>query len=104
MSVKIPTSNSVLENCTIFKNMCGTLAERHQLLHAYLSAGDFFPREVVAERVTNFYQNDYSDKISECIGDQFQPYNTTVTHEVSLKVHFTRNACVFFLIRLKKAL
>jgi len=29
-----------------FKNVCATLAERHQLLQAYFSDGDLFPSEV----------------------------------------------------------
>lgn len=78
-----------------FKNLCATLAERHQYLQAYLSAGHFFPPEVVAERVTDFYHNDYSDKIRQCISDRFQPYNTTATHVVRVKgTLYKRNMCV----------
>lgn len=46
-----------------FKNLCSTLRERHQLLQAYLSSGAVFPQSLVVERSTNFYIDDYNEKI-----------------------------------------
>lgn len=72
-----------------------TLAKRHQFLQAYLSAGDFFSPEVVADRVTNFYHNDYCEINRQCVGNQFQPHIPTATHEVSVKDTLYKNMSVF---------
>ncbi|CAM4563987.1 unnamed protein product [Leuciscus chuanchicus] len=37
-----------------FKNLCFTLSERHQLLQAFLRAGELFPPAIVAEKATEF--------------------------------------------------
>ncbi|XP_052433435.1 uncharacterized protein LOC127974294 [Carassius gibelio] len=39
-----------------FKNLCFTLSERHQLLQAFLHAGELFPPSIVAEKATEFVQ------------------------------------------------
>lgn len=79
-----------------FKNLCSTLAERHQLLQAYLSAGDVFPPCVVVERGTDFFVNDYNDKIQESVAHlSFQPSNTVAAHAVSIKgTNYKMNMCV----------
>lgn len=48
-----------------FKNLCGSLAERHQLLQSFLSAGTLFPPSVVVEKGTEFIVGDYNDKIRQ---------------------------------------
>lgn len=50
-----------------FKNPCSTLAERHQLLHAFLSAGTFFPPGVSMDRGTQFFSDDCNDVIIEAV-------------------------------------
>ncbi|GAA6084486.1 uncharacterized protein si:dkey-15h8.17 isoform X1, partial [Tachysurus ichikawai] len=35
-----------------FKNLCRTLAEKHQLLQAYLYAGNYFPQDIEVEKST----------------------------------------------------
>jgi len=50
-----------------FKNICRTVAERHQLFQAYLSAGEMFQPSVLLDKEMTFYVNDYSDKIQEAV-------------------------------------
>lgn len=50
-----------------FKNLCKTLAERHQLLQAYLSAGNLFPPLVQVEKGTDFYAEVYNDRIGASV-------------------------------------
>lgn len=69
-----------------FKNLCATLAERHQLLQAFLSAGNLFPPHVIVEKETEFFLNDYNDAIRDSVVHlNAQSTNTVVTHEVTVK-------------------
>lgn len=65
-----------------FKNPCSTLAERHQLLQAFLSAGTFFPPAVSVERGTQFFSDDYNDVIREAVAHHnFESTNTLIASE-----------------------
>lgn len=77
-----------------FKNLCFTLTERHQLLQAFLQPGDL-PPAIVAEKATEFVVSDYSDVIRESVsGYDFQPENTTVAHEATVKgTTYKKNVC-----------
>lgn len=69
-----------------FKNLCFTLSERHQLLQAYLSAGELFPPDVVVEKVAEFYAGDYNHSIRESVSSyDFGPNNTLIAHEATVK-------------------
>lgn len=69
-----------------FKNLCLTLAERHQLLQAFLGAGSLFPPDVVVERGTVFYSVDYNDEIRESVAHfDFHSENTVMAHSVTVK-------------------
>jgi len=69
-----------------FKNLCATLAERHQLLLAYLSAGNLFQLSVQVEKGSEFYSDDYNEAVKESIDHfDFQPGNTLVATEITLK-------------------
>ncbi len=69
-----------------FKNPCSTLAERHQLLQAFLSAGKFFPPAVLVEKGTPFFSGDYNDDIREAVAQHhFEAVNTLIAHEVVVK-------------------
>jgi len=69
-----------------FKNVCSSLAERHQLLQAYLSAGCLFPPVIVVEKATAFFSSDYSDSIRESVANyDFGPENTLIAHEATVK-------------------
>lgn len=48
-----------------FKNLCSTLATRHQLLQAYLASGFLFPNSVNVERIIDFDLEDYHRGIQE---------------------------------------
>lgn len=68
------------------KNPCSTLAERHQLLQAFLSAGIFFPPAVFAEKGTQFFSGDYNDDIRNAVAHHnFEAVNTIIAHEVTVK-------------------
>lgn len=69
-----------------YKNLCSTLAERHQLLQSFLSAGNLFPPTFAVDRATEFFLNDYNDAIRESVSSyDFQPANTLIAHEASVK-------------------
>lgn len=69
-----------------FKNPCSTLAERHQLLLAFLSAGTFFPPDVLMEKGTQFFSGDYNDDIKEAVSHRsFESVNTLIGYEVTVK-------------------
>lgn len=69
-----------------FKNPCSTLAERHQLLQAFLSAGTFFPPGVSVERGTHFFSGDYNDVIGQAVAHyNFEFTNTLIANEVTVK-------------------
>uniref|UniRef100_A0A8C2FGN5 Uncharacterized protein n=1 Tax=Cyprinus carpio TaxID=7962 RepID=A0A8C2FGN5_CYPCA len=51
-----------------FKNLCSSLAERHQLLQAYLSTGKlFFPNIQVVGLASNFEERLYSHEIQQAV-------------------------------------
>lgn len=60
-----------------FKNLCRTLAEKHQLLQAYLYASNFFPPDIVLEKSTEFHFTEYSEKIRRAVSNlNFEAANT----------------------------
>lgn len=69
-----------------FKNLCATLAERHQLLQAYLGEGSFFPQFIQVENGTDFFSDDYNERIRESVASlNFQSENTVAAHKVTFK-------------------
>lgn len=69
-----------------FKNLCKTLAERHQLLQSFLSTGSLFPPSVVVEKGTEFIAGDYNAKIIQSVGHlNFDPLHTLISHSVTVK-------------------
>lgn len=69
-----------------FKNLCKTLAERHQLLQAYLSAGNLFPPLIQVEKGTDFYVDDYNDKIRASVAScQFESQSAVACNNVTVK-------------------
>nr|XP_023659190.1 uncharacterized protein LOC111839475 [Paramormyrops kingsleyae]XP_023659191.1 uncharacterized protein LOC111839475 [Paramormyrops kingsleyae] len=69
-----------------FKNICKTVAERHQLFQAYLSAGEMFQPSVLFDKGTAFYVNDYSDKIRKAVvGLNLEFIDTVASHVVTVK-------------------
>lgn len=69
-----------------FKNLCATLAERHQLLQAFLSAGSLFPPVIQVERGTEFYVSDYNESIKAATAAfDFTQNDTVATNEVTVK-------------------
>lgn len=68
-----------------FKNLCSTLAERHQLLQAYLSAGSLFPPSVVVEKGTDFVPTDYNEDIKDAVAHLNFESNALISHEAKVK-------------------
>lgn len=80
-----------------FKNLSATLAERHQFLQAYLSPGKLFQLSVQVERGSESYSDDYNEAIRESIDHlDFQPGDTLVATEITLKVTKYRKAWLCF--------
>lgn len=69
-----------------FKSLCKTLAERHQLLQAYLSAGNLFPPHIQVEKGTEFYVNDYNDRIRASVASyEFESQSAVACNNVTVK-------------------
>ncbi|XP_070406925.1 uncharacterized protein [Nothobranchius furzeri] len=69
-----------------FRNLCKTLAERHQLLQAYLSVGNLFPPLVQAEKGTCFHVEDYNDRIRASVAScPFQLQSAVACNCVTVK-------------------
>lgn len=55
-------------------------------MQALLGAGPRFPPDVVVERCTEFVLEDHNDNIRQSVAQySFDPQNTLVTHDVSVK-------------------
>lgn len=62
-----------------FKNVCATLAERHQLLQSYFSGGELFPPEVETACGLPFHSNLFNADVMKCVeGLGFNDENTVV--------------------------
>ena len=69
-----------------FKNICLTLAERHQLLQAYLAVGPGCTQLLQVKDSCIFYPNLYSDAIKHAVGEfGFDENNTTVSTNIQYK-------------------
>lgn len=78
-----------------FKNMCSTLVERHQLLQAYLNAGNLFPPAVGAEKAAEFFPIDYNHSIRNLASSfAFGPDNTLIAHEATVKGTKYKKICL----------
>lgn len=79
-----------------FKNLCATLAERHQLLQSYLSAGNLFPPVIQVGRGNEFYTSDYNDNIKAATSAfSFTHESTVAANEVIYKgTKYKRNMYV----------
>ena len=70
-----------LHNC---KNLCSTLATRHQLLQAYYSAGFLFPPELNID--IEFHADTYNYTIQHAVENfHFKPDNAVATYSVTYK-------------------
>lgn len=80
-----------------FRNICQSLAERHQLLQAFLSAGSLFPPDVVVDKGTEFFASDYNDNIQQSVAHlDLDPANTLITNDVTMKgTKYKSNMYVF---------
>jgi len=69
-----------------FKNLCKTLAERHQMLQTFMSAGSLFPSELMIESSISFHTELYHVGIQWAVAPfHFNCENTAVTHKVVYK-------------------
>lgn len=67
-----------------FKNICATLAERHQLLQAYLHAGDLFPPVLQIIQTSEFDIRMYCTAIQNTVqgvGTQYTAETVSVTYK-----------------------
>lgn len=69
-----------------FKNLCSTLAERHQLLQAYFNAGVLIPSDVQSDTGLRLDISIYSADIQDAISqDLFLSTDTVVSHSTTVK-------------------
>ena len=75
-----------------FRNVCSSLAERHQLLQAYLSTGQLFsPIIQVVGLTSNFEENHYNDSIQQALSRTLD--NTKNTAELSAVLYKNTKYC-----------
>ena len=73
------------ENC-ITSRTSSTLANRHQLLQAYLGAGFLFPAQVIVDKGIEFHVDSYIGQIKNCVENfHFQQETTVAVHSVTVK-------------------
>ena len=69
-----------------FKNLCSTLAERHQLLQAYYSAGFLFPSVIQVANSIDFSVADYNSNIQQAVRNlDFNVQDTVTASSVTYK-------------------
>ena len=69
-----------------FKNLCSTLATRHQLLQAYYSAGFLFPPTVTVDNGIEFHADSYNFDIQQAVEKwHFLPHSTVASYKVTYK-------------------
>lgn len=69
-----------------FKNLCKTLAVRHQLLQAFLSEGSVLPQILQIEKGVEFYVHDYRQSIQDAVAKfTFNPENCIASYSVTYK-------------------
>ena len=86
MKVNIPTLSVVQECCIYFKILCHTLAERHQLLQAFYSAGELFPPSIQVDKSVEFLCTLYNREIQHAINNcKFDVKEAIVTDSVTYK-------------------
>lgn len=65
-----------------FKNICLTLALRHQMLQAYIHAGKSFKSKIIINKSINFYVSMFSADIQNSLPPEMTPFNSVVSHNV----------------------
>lgn len=72
-------------SCNNFKNICSSLAMRHQLLQTYINAGNIFSPDVTINKGTEFHPCMYHDKIQKSLSNDFTSANTLASYHVSVR-------------------
>lgn len=69
-----------------FKNLPQTLSERHQLLQAYLHAGNLFPSDIQVEKAVDYLPTEVDQRIRDCVADfEFSPGKTMIASQATVK-------------------
>lgn len=70
-TLRFESKHTYFKQCALklhnFKNLCSTLAERHQLLQAYLHSGSFFPGILQVGQANEFDDQMYNGAIQEAV-------------------------------------
>ena len=88
--MRFESKHSYFKRCArhlkIFKNICLTLSERHQMFQAYLSSGPGCSPLLRVKDSCTFYPSLYSDKIKHAVrGFGFSENNTSVSTDIEYK-------------------
>lgn len=62
-----------------FKNVCSTLALRHQLFQSYISAGNFFRSKITVIKSINFSTTMFSSDIKNSLPNSMNSLNSVVS-------------------------
>lgn len=79
-----------------FKNICATLALRHQLLQTYIHADTSVNTEIYIHKPNEFHLELYTDTIQKVIPkDLFLPSNTVISYSVKVQgTSYNKDYCV----------
>ncbi|XP_054724735.1 uncharacterized protein LOC129235069 [Uloborus diversus] len=72
-------------SCNNFKNICSSLATKHQLLQTYINAGNIFSHDIQINKGTKFHASMYHEKIQSSLFNNFTSTNTLVSYNVSVR-------------------
>ena len=89
-TLRFESKHSYFKNCARklrnFKNVCSTLADRHQLLQAYLTEGTFFPPQLIFDSTFEFSSKMYAADIWRAVSHMnFMPCNTVVANKATYR-------------------
>ena len=89
-TLRFESKHSYFKNCVRklrnFKNICSTLADRHQLLQAYLSEGTFFPPQLLTDSTLEFSSKMYAADIQRAVSHiDFKPCNTAMASKATYR-------------------
>ena len=88
-TMRFESKHSYFKNCVRhlhnFKNLCHSLAEKHQLLQAYRCAGSFFPSEIEAAKTFPLNIQIYSDDLQDALTDIAATPNDEITFELTYR-------------------
>jgi len=89
-TMRFESKHSYFKSCARklrnFRNLCQMLADRHQMLQAFLSAGSLFPSQLAVDGAIDFCAELYCSKIQQAVASfSFTPVSTVSATKATYK-------------------